>query len=43
VISVDALDKLVAKVKVIGPTGDIQLALTPVDDLILLLSSNVSL
>ena len=38
----DAFDKFVAKVKVIGPIGDIQLALTPVEDLSLLLSSRLS-
>ena len=38
-VSVDALEIFVDKIKVIGPNGDNQLAATPVDDLILLLSS----
>ena len=39
--SVEAFDIFCAKVNVIGPIGDSQLAITPVDDLILLLSSSV--
>ena len=39
VSSVFAFDKFVDKINVIGPSGDNQLAATPVDDLILLLSS----
>ena len=38
-MSVSALDKFCDRVKFIGPMGDIQLAIAPVDDLILLLSS----
>ena len=39
VVSVDALEIFVDRIKVIGPKGDSQLAATPVDDLISLLSS----
>ena len=37
VLSEDALDKFCEKTNVIGPNGEIQLAATPVADLILLL------
>ena len=40
--TVEAFDKFWANINVIGPRGDIQLAATPVEDLILLLSFKVS-
>ena len=39
VLSVSAFDKLVEKTNERGPIGESQLAASPVDDLILLLSS----
>ena len=40
-LSVSALDKEVAKTKLIGPNGDIQFKVAPVEDLSLLLSFKV--